>query len=187
MVYNGAEYVIKATNVAEKHWSALKTLQLEPIFKDSIETGISKYITVNNEGEKLPYQKMEFTRAKSAMFFPLYIDNVYIGYWIIEGNLPHEYDNVDTTVLEVVKNNIVSVLKTVENQSIIERIVNDDKYSELKTAEFLYADGKKTIDQYTTSTVCLYKIINLVDINETYSRKTGDRVINQICKAIKGD
>ena len=127
VVYNGAEYVIKATNVAEKHWSALKTLQLEPIFKDSIETGISKYITVNNEGEKLPYQKMEFARAKSAMFFPLYIDNVYIGYWIIEGNLPHEYDNVDTTVLEVVKNNIVSVLKTVENQSIIERIVNDDK------------------------------------------------------------
>ena len=187
VVYNGAEYVIKATNVAEKHWSALKILQSEPIFKDSIETGISKYITVNNEGEKLPYQKMEFARAKSAMFFPLYIDNVYIGYWIIEGNLPHEYDNVDTTVLEVVKNNIVSVLKTVENQSIIERIVNDDKYSELKTAEFLYADGKKTIDQYTTSTVCLYKIINLVDINETYSRKTGDRVINQICKAIKGD
>ena len=57
------------------------------------------YDIVNNEGEKLPYEKMEFTRAKSGMFFPLYIDNVYIGYWIIEGNLPHEYDNVDTTVL----------------------------------------------------------------------------------------
>lgn len=187
VVYNGAEYVIKATNVAEKHWSVLRNLQSEPIFKDSIETGVSKYITVNSEGEKLPYQKMEFGRAKSAIFFPLYIDNVYIGYWIIEGSVPHEYDKADTTILEVVKNNIVSVLKTVENQSVIEKIVNDDKYSELKTAEFLYAGGKKIIDQYTTSTICLFRIINLTEINETYSRKTGDRVITQICRNIKGD
>ena len=29
-----------------------------------------------NENEKLPYQKTEMGRAKSAMFFPLYIDNI---------------------------------------------------------------------------------------------------------------
>lgn len=185
VVYNGAEYVIKASNVAEKHWDVLKNLQMEPIFKDSIETGVSKYITVNNESERLPYQKMELGRAKSAMFFPIYIDNVYIGYWIIEGSTPHEFDNVDTTILEVVKNNIVSVLKTVQNQSIVEEIVRDDLYSELKSAEYLFSEGKKTIDKYTTSTICLFKIINLVEINEKVSRKTGDKTINQICKVIR--
>ena len=185
VVYNGAEYVIKASNVAEKHWDALKNLQSEPIFKDSIETATPKYVTVNNENEKLPYQKMEFGRAKSAMFFPIYIDNVYIGYWIIEGSAPHEFDNVDTTILEVVKNNIVSVLKTVENQSVVEKIVRDDLYSELKTAEYLYADGKKIIDKYDKSTVCLFKIVNIVQINQEVSRKTGDNVITQICRAVK--
>ena len=185
VVYNGAEFVIKASNVAIKHWDVLRNLQSEPVFKDSIETGIPKYITVDREGEKLPYQKMEFGRAKAAMFFPLYIDNVYIGYWIIEGSMPHEFDNVDTTILEVVKNNIVSVLKTVNNQSVVEEIVRDDQYSELKTAEYLYTEGKKTIDKYTTSTVCLFKIINLVEINETISRKTGNDVITQICRTIK--
>ena len=119
VVYTGAEFAIKASNVAEKHWDVLKNLQSEPVFKDSIDTGIPKYITVEKEGEKIPYQKMEFGRAKSAMFFPIYIDNVYIGYWIIEGSTPHEFDDVDTTILEVVKNNIVAVLKTVENQSTI--------------------------------------------------------------------
>lgn len=187
VVYNGAEYVIRASNVAERHWDVLRNLQSERIFKDSIETGVPKYITINAEGEKLPYQRMEFGRAKSAMFFPLYIDNVYIGYWIIEGSNPHEFDNVDTTILEVVKNNIVAVLKTVENQSTIEKIVKDDKYSQLKTAEFLYTDGKKIIDQYTTSTVCLFKITNLEQINEKVSRKTGDNVITQICRTIKQD
>ena len=185
VVYNGAEYEIKATNVAQKHWDALRNLQSEPLFKDSIETATPKYVTVNNENEKLPYQKMEFGRAKSAMFFPIYIDNVYIGYWIIEGSVPHEFDNVDTTILEVVKNNIVSVLKTVENQSIVEKIVRDDLYSELKTAEYLYADGKKIIDQYDKSTVCLFKITNIVQINQEVSRKTGDNVITQICRTVK--
>ena len=185
VVYNGAEFVIRASNFAEKHWETLKNLQSEPVFADSIETGIPKYITVEKEGEKLPYQKMEFGRAKAAMFFPIYIDNVYIGYWIIEGSTPHEFDNVDTTILEVVKNNIVAVLKTVENQSTIEKIVRDDQYSELKTAEYLYTEGKNVIDKYSTSTVCLLKIINLVEINEKISRKTGDNVITQVCREIK--
>ena len=42
VVYNGAEFKIKASNVSEKHWDALKNLQNEPVFKDSIETGIPK-------------------------------------------------------------------------------------------------------------------------------------------------
>ena len=187
VVYDGAEFVIRASNVAEKHWDTLRNLQSEQVFRDSLETGIPKYITVEKEGERLPYQKMEFGRAKSAMFFPIYIDNVYIGYWIIEGSTPHEFDNIDTTILEVVKNNIVAVLKTVENQSTIEKIVKDDKYSELKTAEYLYTEGKKIIDKYSTSTVCLFKIINLVQVNEEVSRKTGDNLINVVCKTIKQD
>ena len=187
VVYDGAEFVIRASNVAEKHWDTLRNLQSEQVFRDSIETGIPKYITVEKEGERLPYQKMEFGRAKSAMFFPIYIDNVYIGYWIIEGSTPHEFDDIDTTILEVVKNNIVAVLKTVENQSTIEKIVKDDKYSELKTAEYLYTEGKKIIDKYSTSTVCLFKIINLVQVNEEVSRKTGDNLINVVCKTIKQD
>ena len=121
------------------------------------------------------------------MFFPLYVDNVYIGYWLIEGSKPHEFDSIDTTVLEVIRNNIVSILRTVENQRIIESIVRDDKYSTLKTAEYLYAEGRKTIDLYTTSTVCMFRIINIEEINEDISRKTGDAVITKVCEIIKSN
>ena len=78
VVFDGAEYVIKATNVSEKHWDTMRNLQSEEIFKDSITTATPKYVTVNNDQERLPYQKLEFGRAKSAIFFPLYIDNIYI-------------------------------------------------------------------------------------------------------------
>lgn len=187
VVYNGTEYVIKASNVDKKHWEVLRNLQSEETFKDSIQSAIPKYITIEKEGERLPYQKMEFERAKSAIFFPLYIDNVYIGYWIIEGSKPHEFDNIDTTILEVVKNNIVSVLKTVEKQQIIENIVREDKLTKLKSAEYLFGEGKRTIDKYTTSTVCLFKITNLEEINETLGRKTGNEIITAVSEKVKQD
>ena len=81
VVFDGAEYKIKASNVDPKHWDALKSLHELDMFKDSIETATPKYVTVNNESERLPYQQMEFGRAKSAIFFPLYI--MYYNFLII--------------------------------------------------------------------------------------------------------
>lgn len=187
VVFDGAEYVIRTSNVDKKHWEALRNLQNDPVFGDSIRTATPKYVTVDNENEKLPYQKMEFGRAKCAIFFPLYVDNVYIGYWIIEGSMPHEFDKIDTTILEVVRNNIVTILKTVENQSTIENIVRDDLYSGLKSEEYLYGEGKKIIDGYTTSAICIFKIVNLPNINTEVSRKTGDKVVTEISNYVKNN
>ena len=46
VLYDGAEYTIKASNVDQKHWDTLKSLHNEEIFKESIKRGSSKYITV---------------------------------------------------------------------------------------------------------------------------------------------
>ena len=185
LVFDGAEYQIKATNVDQKHWETLRNLQDVPIFKDSIATATPKYITINNENEKLPYQTMEFARAKSAIFFPIYEDNVYIGYWIIESGIAHDFDNIDTTIFEVVKDNIVAVLKTVVHQKTLEAIVRKDLFTGLYSEEYLYGEGKKTIDQYTTSAVCMFRIANIEEINDKYSRKLGNQVIIDISKYIR--
>lgn len=187
VVFDGAEYQVKASNVDSKHWDALKSLHELDMFKDSIETATPKYVTVNNENERLPYQQMEFGRAKSAIFFPLYIDNVYIGYWIIESGIPHDFDNVDITVLEVIKENIVSVLKTVVHQKTLETIVRKDLFTGLYSEEYLYGEGRKIIDQYTTSTVCMYKITNLEEINHKCCRELGNQVIEKISEYIKSN
>ena len=180
VVFDGTEYQVKASNVDPKHWDSLRSLHDVDMFKDSIETATPKYVTVNSENERLPYQQMEFGRAKSAIFFPLYIDNVYIGYWIIESGTPHDFDNVDTTVLEVIKQNIVSVLKTVVHQKTLESIVRKDLFTGLYSEEYLYGEGKKKIDQYTISTICMFKITNIQQINKEYSRELGNKVITQI-------
>ena len=185
VVFNGAEYEIKASNVDERHWDSLKSLQDVDMFKDSIQTATPKYVTVNNDNERLPYQKMEFGRAKSAIFFPLYIDNVYIGYWILESGTPHDFDNVDITVLEVIKDNIVSVLKTVVHQKTLESIVRKDLFTGLYSEEYLYGEGKKIIDQYTISTICMFRIVNIEEINQKYCRELGNEVIKEISKYVQ--
>ena len=185
VVFDGAEYVVKASNVDQRHWNSLRSLQDVELFKDSISTATPKYVTVNDEKERLPYQQTEFGRAKSAIFFPLYIDNVYIGYWIIESGVPHDFDTVDTTVLEVIKDNIVAVLKTVVHQKTLESIVRQDLYSGLYSEEYLYGEGRKIIDQYTISTVCMLRINNLEEINLNYSRELGNQVITDLSVYIK--
>ena len=187
VIFDGAEYVIKATNVGDKHWETLKNLQNEDIFKDSITTATPKYITVNNDREKLPYQKLEFGRAKSAIFFPLYIDNIYIGYWIIESGQQHAFDNLDTTILEVVKDNILSVLKSISYQAIVESLNRKDLFSKLNNVEYLYGKGRKLIDRYPTSTICMFNIINLKKINENTTRETGNQIISKVSEHIRNN
>ena len=185
VVYNGEEYLIKATNVDSKHWDTLRNLSQEEIFRDSIETATPKYITTETENERLPYQKMEFGRAKAAMFFPLYIDNIYIGYWLIESNVPHDFDRIDTTILEVVKNNIISVIETIAKQHVIDNIVKQDKFTGLKSEEYLYGEGKRKIDIFETSAICMLNVINLEDINENYGRHTGNLVVEKVAEMIR--
>ena len=187
VVFDGTEYQIKASNVDKKHWETLKKLQDVPIFKDSVATATPKYITVNNDKEKLPYQESEFARAKSAIFFPIYEENVYIGYWIIESGVPHDFDNIDTTIFEVIKDNIVAVLRTVVHQKTLESIVRKDLFTGLYSEEYLYGEGKKIIDQYTTSAVCMFRIANIEEINEKYSRKLGNETIIKVSQYIKNN
>ena len=184
VVFDGANYLIKASNVDEKHWGVLTKLHELDIFKDSITSTNPKYLTVNNEREKLPYQKQEFGRAKSAIFFPLYIDNVYIGYWLVESNIPHDFDNIDITIFEKAKENMISVMKAVNYQQTLESIVRKDLFTGLNSAEYLYGEGKKKIDKYTSSAICMFRIANIEEINRI-SRELGNKVITKVSEHIK--
>lgn len=177
VVFDGAEYVLKASNTDEKYWKNLTNLHTEEVFKDSISTATPKYLTIDSEDERLPYQKSDFSRAKSALFFPLYIDNVYIGYWIMESSVIHAFDDTDTTLLEVIKDDIVSILKTVSYQTAMESIVRVDQFTGLYSAEYLYGQAKATIDAQPRSMVAMFRVTNIEEINNKYSRVAGNNII----------
>ncbi len=185
VVFNGAEYILKASNIDERLYETMKNLHTDPLFQDSIQNAVPKYVTVNNPNERLSYQRNDMTRAKSAMFFPLYIDNIYIGYWIIESDTEHAFDGMDTGIFEIIRENIISVLKTISYQNTIENIYRTDKFTGLNSAEYMYGKGKLTIDRYSRSTICMFTINNIEQINEIYGRKVGTQMIIKVANTVK--
>lgn len=185
VTFDGTKFVIRASNVDEKHWDALSKLHEQEIFKDSINKATPKYITVKNETERLPYQDTEFGRARSALFFPLYIENIFVGYWLLESSEINAFQDIDTTILEVVKDNIISICNTITYQKIIESIPRLDKATNLYSAEYLYANARSQIDSHTESAICMFKIANLSMINESYNRATGTKILQKVVESIK--
>lgn len=184
VIFDGEKYTVEASNVGERHFKMFEQLQNQEIFAESIRNATPKYITVN-QGEKLPYLDMEFERAKSAIFFPIYVDNIYMGYWLIEGNKPHEFDNIDTTILDVVKSNLVSTEKVVRKLRTLENLSRYDEVTRLNTYEYLFGTARKLIDKYPTSIVSLIKIVNLKQIEEKVSKKTAEIVMKSISEYAK--
>ena len=82
------------------------------------------------------------------------------------------------------KDNIVSVLKTVVHQKTLEAIVRKDLFTGLYSEEYLYGEGKKILDKYTTSAVCMFRITNLEEINDEYSRKLGNQVVMDVSEFV---
>ena len=185
VVFNGAEYEIKATNVEKKHWEVMKNLQQDELFKESIVRGTPKYVTVEKDTDVLTYQTSELGRSKSAMFFPIYIENIYIGYWIIESGQKHAFDKIDLNLIEVVKENIIVVLKAMQYQNTLENIARQDYFTELNSAEYLYGQGKFRIDKSISSTVCMFKIVNLEKVNKEYNRETGNELLVEVSNIVK--
>ena len=67
----------------------------------------------------------------------------------------------------------------------MENIIRVDKFTGLYSAEYLYSKAKKTFDKYPTSAVCMFKIINIEEINEKASRQIGNEIITEISNIVK--
>ena len=103
----------------------------------------------------------------------------------MESGRMHAFDKTNTTIIEVVKDNIISVLSTMSYQDAMENIVRVDQFTGLYSAEYLYSKGKKTFDKYPTSTVCMFRITNIEEINEKAGRSIGNDIITEISNIVK--
>ena len=103
----------------------------------------------------------------------------------MESGRMHAFDKTDTTIIEVVKDNIISVLSTMSYQDAMENIIRIDKFTGLYSAEYLYSKAKRTFDKYPTSAVCMFKITNIEEINEKASRQIGNDIITEVSNIVK--
>ena len=186
--YNGLEYITKVTNISDIEISNMENdilyIQNLNIFKEAIDKREFKYITVDKQEEELPYLENRKNIIKSVIFYPMTSKGKYIGYWLIESKKVKAFENVDIQILENLKQAIRNTIEVLSYEEAIETMVRDDKFSELKTMEYLQTEGKMLLEQYNKPQIVMFRIDNLEEINEEFSRNAGNVLITEVTKKI---
>ena len=186
--YNGLEYITKVTNISDIEISNMENdilyIQNLTIFKEAIDKREFKYITVDKQEEELPYLENRKNIIKSVIFYPMTSKGKYIGYWLIESKKVKAFENVDIQILENLKQAIRNTIEVLSYEEAIETMVRDDKFSELKTMEYLQTEGKMLLEQYNKPQIVMFRIDNLEQVNEEFSRNAGNVLITEVTKKI---
>ena len=186
--YNGLEYITKVTNISDIEIPNMKKdilyIQNLNIFKEAIDKREFKYITVDKQEEELPYLENRKNIIKSVIFYPMTSKGKYIGYWLIESKRVKAFENVDIQILENLKQAIRNTIEVLSYEEAIETMVRDDKFSELKTMEYLQTEGKMLLEQYNKPQIVMFRIDNLEEVNEEFSRNAGNVLITEVTKKI---
>ena len=193
--YNGLEYIIRATNIEnigiDNNAKDILNIQNLEIFKESIKNKEFKYITTEKEEEQLPYLESRKNEIKSVIFYPIISRKKYLGYWLIESKKRKAFENVDIQILENLKQSIRNTVEVLSYEEALETMVRDDKFSELKSMEYLQTEGKILLEKHIRPQIVMFRIDNLEQINEEFSRQAGNVVITEVTKKIlnitKGD
>ena len=186
--YNGLEYITKVTNISDIEIPNMEKdilyIQNLNIFKEAIDKREFKYITVDKQEEELPYLENRKNIIKSVIFYPMTSKGKYIGYWLIESKKVKAFENVDIQILENLKQAIRNTIEVLSYEEAIETMVRDDKFSELKTMEYLQTEGKMLLEQYNKPQIVMFRIDNLEQVNEEFSRNAGNVLITEVTKKI---
>ena len=125
-VYDGTTYEIKATNVENTYLDSISQIAKEPDFKDNALRNVSKYITTSPD-KTLTYKSAIERQIRSCMFSPIYYNDMYLGFWVIEDEAESAFDNISKDDLAKLKNNMGVFIESIQNQGVIEMAENTDK------------------------------------------------------------
>ena len=184
VLYDGYDYEVKATNVQEEFIDSIKNVAKENTFVNYVTKNISKYI-VSTEYKTLSYRSAIERNIKSAIFSPIYFNNTYLGFWIIEDVKEHSFDDLSEQDLAKFKYNIGLFVENVLAQNTIEIAENTDKQTGFYNNTYLYSNSRALITAHETSSLSLICLKNIPDINEKYGRNLGNTLILKVANAIR--
>lgn len=179
--YTEGRHKVKASNVDTVHHTLFLNIADEAIFKPNTQTGVPKYATTGS-GLNLKYCGAEGRGIKSAMFLPLFLDEKYAGYWLLEDKRPNAFDRLEKVQLSILKNNLGLIIENSNYQSAIEKMAVSDRLTGLYNRNYLYTTGKEILNIYPFSSVAICDIDFFKKVNDTYGHDIGDKVLVNVAR-----
>ncbi|MNO75452.1 diguanylate cyclase [compost metagenome] len=183
-IFDGNSYEIKATNVEPVYLSSITSISDENDFKTNAIKNVSKYLTTSVD-KTLTYKSAIERGIRSCLFSPIYHNGVYLGFWILEDTAEDAFDHISKDELAKLKNNMGVFIENIQNQEIIETAENADKQTGFYNNLYLYSIARQKISEYDNSSLIMFCLSNLNDINDKYGRTVGNTVLIKTINVIK--
>ena len=173
--------IIKASNLPSDLYHNIVNLDKEKVFIDSMQQRNPKYITAI---KILDYPSADRRDIRSALMFPLYREDEYRGFWLLEDIRSNAFDNVAKVQLSIIKDNITLVIQnndyavTLENKTAELEVANK-KLEEMAnrdglTGAFNKAFMHKKLDSVVNGNIRQNSIAILdIDYFKNYNDKNG--------------
>ena len=183
-MFDGNSYEIKATNVDNTYIDSIIKVAEENDFKANVSKNISKYITTSPD-KTLTYKSAIERRIKSALFSPIYYNNIYLGFWILEDEVENAYDDISKVELSKLKDNLGVFIENTQFQNTIELAQNTDKQTGFYNTMYLYSNIRNVITQNDTTCLTFICLKNIPEINDLYGRAIGNSLLMKIATVTK--
>ena len=183
-IFDGNGYEAKASNVEEEYLDCIINVAEDNDFKQNVAKNVSKYITTTVD-KTLNYQSASERKIRSAMFCPIYYNNTYLGFWLIEDEADNAFDSISKDEIAKLKSNLGIFIDNVEFQDTIEIADSKDKQTQFFNSLYLYSNVRNELAKYDSSVITAISIDNIPEINEKYGRSTGNEILTKVVNIMK--
>lgn len=129
--------IIKASNVSSELYNYIAELDSLPEFAESMKQDVPKYIT---RTRNLEYQTAQERDVRSVLMFPLYREDEYRGFWVLEDIRSSAFDSIKVQ-LSIIKDNITLVLQNNDYAVSLENKTSALETANKKLEEMANRDG----------------------------------------------
>lgn len=130
--------IVKASNIPPELYDQVVNLDKEKIFIESMQQNVPKYIT---SIKILEYPSSSRRDIRSALMFPLYREDEYKGFWLLEDIRGNAFDNVAKVQLSIIKDNITLVTQNNDYAVTLENKTTELEVANKKLEEMANRDG----------------------------------------------
>jgi diguanylate cyclase (GGDEF)-like protein len=184
VLFDGIDNVMKVSNVEKCYMDVIKNASKEPIFSSCVNKDTSKYL-ISKLSDIKSYKSALERGIKSVMFSPIYYEDVYLGFWLMEDDHAGAFDSFMEEDFKKFKYNLGLFIENVKMQSIIEIANITDKQTGYYNNLYLYSNMQKILFNNDTSSISIVELKNISEINEKYGRNIGNTLISKACNNIK--
>ena len=187
--------IIKASNVSSDLYNYIAELDSLPEFAESMKQDVPKYIT---RTRNLDYQTAAERDVRSVLMFPLYREDEYRGFWILEDIRSSAFDSIKVQ-LSIIKDNITLVLQNNDYAVSLENKTSALETANKKLEEMANRDGltgafnkyfmHKTLDNVFNgnrrqNSLAIMDIDYFKNYNDKNGHMEGDNLLRSLAQLI---